>query len=129
MVGTQRQEVGALHGGAAAPAPVRVRPTDPGADLRELRDFICGQGPPPATVEKSLSGTERKWLSGLVHVAAALGGGVVLVANASAIAVTYGLSAPLAELSKAAGGAILIDSTKAAWKDLKDAPLAQPCCG
>ena len=63
------------------------------------------------------------------HVAAALGGGVVLVANASAIAVTYGLSAPLAELSKAAGGAILIDSTKAAWKDLKDAPLAQPCCG
>jgi hypothetical protein len=94
-------------------------------EIGHLRNLLCQLDPAP---DLETPPQAHDWLSGLGHVATSLGGAVILVADASAFALSHGLSAPLSELSKAAGGAVFVDSAKAAWKALAQAPRSQCKC-
>jgi hypothetical protein len=94
-------------------------------EVGHLRNLLCQLDPAP---DLETPPQAHDWLSGLGHVATSLGGAVILVVDASAFALSHGLTAPLSELSKAAGGAVFIDSAKAAWKALAQAPRSQCKC-
>jgi hypothetical protein len=100
-------------------------------EIGRIRNLLCQLDPAPdleTPPQDGPPGQAHDWLSGLAHVATSLGGAAIVVVDASALALSHGLSAPLSELSKVAGGALFVDSGKAAWKALAHAPRSQCKC-